>query len=447
MDNKEGDANMVNELALKGGPKAIECENEKLFHWPIVTDEDFQAVNAVIADGGRPSATDITMEFEKEWAAYNGVKYALGACNGTAALAAGMWALGVGAGDEVIAPSITYWATCACAVQLGASVRFAEVDPDTLCIDPADAERKITPRTRAIVVVNYGGYPADWDALLAIAKKHDLKILEDNSHGHGSMYKGRMCGSFGDVSGASMMACKAFAIGEAGMITTNDLDLYKRCIAYGHYERTFASKYSRNSVPMDLPELKPYVGIPIGGCKHRMNQMCSAMGRVQLRHYPERIQEIDRAMTYFSDRLDELPGLRVVRPPKGSGMTKGGWYLPICHYVSSRLGGLKVRKFTDALKAEGVQCNPGANPPIHGLAYFHDLDFSHLGKPAVEAFGQPRIDTNTDADLPVTMAVAEKNFILPWFKHFDIPAIDCYINAFRKVIAHAEELVQEQENA
>ena len=181
-------------LALKGGPREINGENEKIFHWPIVTEEDFEAVKAVIADGGKPSCTDITMEFEKEWAAYNGVKYALGTCNGTAALAAGLWALGVGAGDEIIAPSMTYWATCACAIQLGASVNFADVDPETLCIDPEDIERRIGPRTKAIVVVNYGGYPADWDALLPLAKKYGLRILEDKSHGHGAMYKVRMCG-------------------------------------------------------------------------------------------------------------------------------------------------------------------------------------------------------------------------------------------------------------
>ena len=431
-------------LALKGGPREINGENEKIFHWPIVTEEDFEAVKAVIADGGKPSCTDITMEFEKEWAAYNGVKYALGTCNGTAALAAGLWALGVGAGDEIIAPSMTYWATCACAIQLGASVNFADVDPETLCIDPEDIERRIGPRTKAIVVVNYGGYPADWDALLPLAKKYGLRILEDNSHGHGAMYKGRMCGSFGDIAGASMMSCKAFAIGEAGMITTNDLDLYKRCIAYGHYERTFASKYNTDAVPMDLPDLSPYVGIPIGGCKHRMNQMCSAMGRVQFKHYPERIAEIDRAMTYFSDRLDELPGLRAVRPPKNSGMTKGGWYLPLCHYDASKLGGLRLGRFIEALKAEGVPCNPGANKPIHGNPYFHTLDYFRMGTPTVEAFGRRRLETNVDSQLPVTMGAAEKIFMLPWFKHFDIPVIDTYINAFRKVISHAGELLEDR---
>ncbi|MBO4630978.1 MAG: DegT/DnrJ/EryC1/StrS family aminotransferase [Lentisphaeria bacterium] len=432
-------------LALYGGNKTIPAENSGIFHWPIVTEEDFQAVNEVMADGGRPSSTDITIEFEKEWARYNEVKYALGTCNGTAALAAGLWALGIRGGDEIIAPSMTYWATCACAVQLGVKVVFADVSPESLCLDPADVERRIGPRTRVLVVVNYGGYPADWDRLRPLAEKYGLKILEDNSHGHGAMYKGRMCGSFGDVSGASMMSGKAFAIGEAGMITTNDSDLYKRCIAYGHYERTLQTKYSRNAVPMDLPDLAPYVGIPLGGCKHRMNQMCSAMGRVQLRHYPDRIAEIDRAMTYFSDALDTLPGVRAVRPPENSGLTKGGWYLPLAHYDGAALGGLKVGKFIAALNAEGVPGNPGANHPIHTNPYFHQLDYFRTGRPAVETFAPRDAGGKSAPGLPVTDSVAERFFTLPWFKRFDRETIDRYVDAYRKVILHADELLTDQQ--
>ena len=103
------------QLAIKGGPKASPVYRAQLFHWPIVTDEDVEAVKNVMLDGASPSMTNITMQFEKEWAEYNGVKHALGSCNGTAALAAGLWALGIGAGDEVSAPAITYWASCACA--------------------------------------------------------------------------------------------------------------------------------------------------------------------------------------------------------------------------------------------------------------------------------------------------------------------------------------------
>ncbi|MDD4318645.1 MAG: aminotransferase class I/II-fold pyridoxal phosphate-dependent enzyme, partial [Victivallaceae bacterium] len=431
-------------LALNGGQKTIISDNQSIFHWPIITDEDFNAVKSVMIAGAKPSGTDITMKFEKEWASYNGVKYALGTCNGTAALAAGLWALGVGAGDEIIAPSMTYWASCACAIQLGASVNFADVDPETLCIDAKDVEKRIGPRTKVIVVVNYGGYPADWDALLALAKKYNLRVLEDNSHGHGAMYKGKMCGSFGDIAGASMMSCKGFAIGEAGMITTDNLDLYKRTIAYGHYERTIQSKYSTEMVPMDLPDIEPYPGIPIGGSKHRMNQMCSAMGRVQLQHFPERIAEIDKAMTYFSDCLDKIPGLRSVRPPKGSGLTKGSWYFPLAHYDSAKLGGLKLQCFIKALNAEGVPATCGANKPLHRNNFFHSLDYFRMGKPTVEAFGQRKLTGNVDSCLPVTACVDEKVFTLPWFKHFDIPTIDAYISAYQKVVEHAEELLEQQ---
>lgn len=431
------------QLAIKGGPKASPVYREKLFHWPIVTDEDVEAVKKVMLDGASPSMTDITIQFEKEWAEYNGVKHALGSCNGTAALAAGLWALGIGAGDEVIAPAITYWASCACAIQLGASVNFADIDPVTLCIDPDDVERRIGPRTKAIIVVNFCGYPADWDRLLAIAKKYDLKILEDNSHGHGAMYKGRMCGSFGDVAGASMMSGKAFAIGEAGMITTNDTDLYKRCIAYGHYERTFGSKYNKNTIAMDLPDLEPYIGMPMGGCKHRMNQMCAAMGRVQLKYWKERIAEIDKAMTYFCDRLDQMPGLKSHRPPAGSGITKGGWYMPRCFYDPEAFGGLTLKNFMQAIAAEQFVCQPGNNEPLHRHPYFHTIDFFRQGKPTVEAFGQRKL-TNLDEEYPVSCTLGEKCFVIPWFKHFDQEGIDEQLAALEKVIAHADELLNDQ---
>ena len=135
--------------------------DKELFHWPIVTDEEIEAVAAVMRGGAAPSGTDITREFEAKFAAWHGVKFGLGCCNGTAALNAAFWACGIGAGDEVIAPSVTYWASCAGVLRLGAKVIFADVDPQTLCIDPDEVERLVTPRTRALIVVNYGAMPAD----------------------------------------------------------------------------------------------------------------------------------------------------------------------------------------------------------------------------------------------------------------------------------------------
>ncbi|NLG14436.1 MAG: hypothetical protein GX561_09595 [Lentisphaerae bacterium] len=439
---------MSNRLALCGGKPVIEALDKELTRWPIITEEDVAAVSDVVRCDGKASATDITRAFESEWASYNGVRFALGVCNGTAGLAEALWALGVGAGDEVISPSLTYWATCAPALQLGASIRFADIDPVSLCLDVADVERKLSPKTKVICAVNYAGYPADWDGLRALASSRGIGLLEDNSHGHGSMYGSRMCGSLGDIAAASMMSSKGFAIGEAGMITTDREDLYQRCIAYGHYERTFASKYSDALEGERLPELVPFSGIPIGGCKHRMNQMCSALGRVQLKHYPERLQEVDRAMNALCDILDSVPCIRSHRPPEGSGLTKGAWYFPLARYDSSKLGGVSLATFSAALRAEGFGAYPGANAPLHRHPYFKDLDYFRQGTPTVRAFGQESLDdVNCDAMLPETVKTIGTIFRITRFTRYDKAVLERHRVALEKVVSQVDALLDWQKSS
>jgi dTDP-4-amino-4,6-dideoxygalactose transaminase len=385
------------------------------------------------------SGTDITKEFESEYARWNGTQYALGACNGTAALAAAMWACGIGAGDEVICQSLTYWASCAAALTLGATVNFADVDPETLCVDPEDIEHRIGPRTKAIIVVHYGAMPADMNAIMNIARKYGVKIIEDNSHAQGSRYKGQICGSIGDIAGASLMSGKAFAIGEAGIMTTSNRELFERCVAFGHYERTGAS--SRFN-PVDAQvHLAPFKGMPMGAVKHRMNQTCAAMGRVQLKYYPERIAEIDKTMNYFADQLDQVPGLRVIRPDKGGSSSKGGWYFPLCHYNAEEINGLTATKFAEAMTAEGIYCYSGANNPLHLHNYFHHADIFNQGKPTAIAFGQRDVRQGPGT-LPVTEKAKETVIMLPWFKHFDKATIDKYVEGYRKVADCAKELIK-----
>ena len=154
-------------------------------------------------------------------------------------------------------------------------------------------EAAITDRTRAAVVVHNGGYPADMDAIMAVAAKHDLKVIEDNSHAHGTLYKGRLTGTIGHLSGMSIMSGKSFPVGEGGILVTDDQEVYETAIAFGHY--------SRHGSHLTLPHLTRYAGMPLGGIKGRMNQMASALGRVQLRHYPQRMAEIQKALNHFWD--------------------------------------------------------------------------------------------------------------------------------------------------
>src|SRR4029079_4739940 len=126
-----------------------------------------------------------------EFAAWFGVEYALGHCNGTAALQAAMWDCEVRAGDEVLAPSTPYWASAVPALSLGATPVFADILPATACIDPEDAARRITPRTKALVAVHYWGHPCEMDELMELARRHGIRVIEDVSHAHGALYRGR----------------------------------------------------------------------------------------------------------------------------------------------------------------------------------------------------------------------------------------------------------------
>jgi dTDP-4-amino-4,6-dideoxygalactose transaminase len=428
-------------LAINGGPKSVTIEEKDMFTWPIVTDEDRDAVLDVL-NAGAMSGTDITKQFEKEYKEWIGTEYALGYNNGTESLAAAFWACGVGMGDEVICPSITYWASCASVLRLGATVNFADVDPDTLCVDPNDIEHRIGPRTKAIVVVHYSAYPCDMDEIMAIARKHNIKVVEDVSHAHGTLYKGKMTGTIGDVGAMSMMSGKSFACGEAGMLTTNDRSIYERCIAYGHYERTgLASNFNKADKQVTDSGLLKFQGIPIGGYKHRMNQTCAAMGRVQLKHYPERIKEIQKSLNYFWDLLESVPGIKAHRPSKESGSTMGGWYHARGLYRSEELGGLSCEKFCEAVRAEGVkQCHNGANKPLHIHNVFHEADLFNVGKPTAIAFAERDVRQGKGS-LPVAENVANTVLGIPWFKHYRPEEIVQYANAYKKVSENYQELL------
>ncbi|MFH1708462.1 MAG: DegT/DnrJ/EryC1/StrS family aminotransferase [Planctomycetota bacterium] len=425
---------MAVKLAINGGAKTVADANADMFTWPIITKEHEEAVLAVLR-AGKMSQTDVTKEFEKEYAVWNKRTFGLATNNGTAALHSAMWACGVGVGTEIIGPSLTYWASVQPALSLGASVVFADVRPETLCIDPADIEHRITPRTKAIVVVHYCGYPCDMDPIMAIAKKHKVKVIEDVSHAHGGLYKGRLHGTHGDIAAMSLMAGKSLAIGEGGMIVTNDAELYERCVFFGHYERTTQTRWSAGTLEFKTP-LKEYAGLPMGGFKYRMHQLSSAVGRVQLKVYDAQMAEIQKAMNYFWDKLGAVPGMKPHRPAKGSGSTMGGWYSAHGLYEPAELGGLTAEAFCAAVKAEGVDTWAGANAALHLHPLFHTADIYGHGKPTNLAFADRDL-RQPKGSLPVTEAIQGRCLGIPWFKHHRPAVIDQYVAAFRKVIDNA----------
>jgi dTDP-4-amino-4,6-dideoxygalactose transaminase len=410
-------------LALLGGTPAVNGDHEWLFHWPIVTAEDEAAVLDVLRRGVM-SGTDVTIQFEKEFAVWQGRTYALAHNTGTAALQCAMFGCEIGVGDEIICPSVTYWASALQVFALGGTVVFAEINPDTLCLDPNDIVHRISPRTKAIMVVHYMGHPADMDPIMAIAKQHNLKVIEDVSHAQGGRYKGRMLGTFGDVAAMSLMSGKSLAIGEAGMLATDDRRIYERAIAFGHYERF-------NEQIQD-PELRPYRGLPLGGHKYRMHQMSSAVGRVQLKYYDERAAEIRRAMNYFWDLLEGVPGLRAHRTPPDADSTMAGWYAPHGLYRPAEVGGLSVTRFCEAVSAEGVPCFPGVNKPLHTHPLLNSADVYGHDRPTRIAFSDRDL-RQPIGSLPISERIGHLTYSIPWFKHYAPEVIEQYAAAYRKV--------------
>ncbi|MBN1248065.1 MAG: DegT/DnrJ/EryC1/StrS family aminotransferase [Anaerolineae bacterium] len=410
-------------LALFGGPQAVTLDPRDTFTWPIVTEADEVAVLAVLRRGAM-SELDVTMDFEEAFAAWQGRRYALGFNTGTAALHAAMFGVKVGVGDEIICPSLTYWASALQVFSLGGTVVFADISPNTLCLDPDDIAHRITARTKAIMVVHYMGYPAEMDAIMAIADAHGIPVIEDVSHAHGGLYRGQTVGTFGKVAAMSLMSGKSLPIGEGGMLVTDDQEIYERAIAFGHYRR-----YDDR---IETPELRAFRGLPMGGQKCRMNQLCSAMGRVQLAAYDSRAAETRKAINAFWDLLEGVRGLRAHRVDPHGASTMAGWYAAGGLYRPEELGGLSVTRFAQAVQAEGSSCRPGINKPLHLHPLFNSCDIYGHGKPTRIAHSERDL-RQPPGSLPVSEGIGARTFGIPQFKRYNLDVIEQHAAAYRKV--------------
>lgn len=418
-------------LSLLGGPPVVTVDPGDTFTWPRIEKDDEQAVLEVLRRGAM-SDLDEVQAFEQAFAQWVGVSHALGFCNGTAALQAAMFACGVGAGDEIICPSITYWASALPAFGLQANVVFCDIDPVSLCADPDDIERRITSRTRAIMVVHYLGHPADMDRINAIAQTHGLRVIEDASHAHGGWYKHRRVGSLSDIAAFSLMSRKSLPCGEAGMLTTADCDLWERAVAFSHYAR-FDDRIRQ-------AELTLLRGLPLGGVKGRMHGLSAALGQSQLKKNDAWTSEIREAIELFWSELEGVPGLRPHRVDSSDGSNMAGWYAARGHYLPEALGGLSAVTFARAVQAEGGMCAPGCNRPLHLHPVFNEADIYHHGQPTRLAHGGRDL-RQPAGSLPVAEVVCSRTVKIPWFVRCRPAVIEQQAAVYRKVAEHADELL------
>ena len=308
-----------------------------------------EAVNRVI-DSGAFILGPENKAFDQEFAAAIGAPFCLGVDSGTSALELSLEAVGVGPGDEVIVPSFTFIATATAVSVLGATPVFADVDDETLTLDPHSVEKLITPKTKAMIPVHVFGQPADMDPLLAISKLRGLFIVEDCAQSHLATYKGRPTGTMGHASAFSFYPTKNLgAAGDAGAITLSDAALRDRILELRNCGRTIGAAYHHARV----------------GHNCRLDEIQAAILRIKLRHLKEWTESRRRLARLYHAGLKGLP-LRL--PPLGSAGTD-----PVFHLFTVRLEGRDA--LAAHLKNQGIGCGVYYPIPVH-------LQPAYAGSPA-----------------------------------------------------------------
>jgi len=403
-------------LAINGGSPVVTIEHKA--RWPRTTDEEIEAIESYLRKRGL-SDYSVLEEFEKAFAGYHKVYYALATNNGTSALHCALFAVGIGPGDEVIVPTYTWLASATPAVACGAVPVFCDINPRTLTMDPEDVARRITPRTKAIMAVHLWGHPVDMDAIMELARPRDIAVIEDCSHAHGSTYKGQLVGTIGDIGCFSLQASKAMAAGEGGMLITCEEDYWKRAIClYDHARiRTLSDE-----------ALSSYGGTGLG-FKYRMHQLAAVIGKVQLTHLDQVIASRMENLNYLSRGLRDVPG---IEPPyTAPEVTRGGWYGYVCRYKPEEIGGISRQRYIQILQAEGVQLYLARYPLLHTQPFFIERDAHGLGYP-YRGFPGERPVKGQLPELLQAEAVHPYLVSLPTFVEPCKPLLDQYIAAFAK---------------
>ena len=295
------------------------------------------------------SRAKVTAEFEAKWAELIGTKRCLSVVNGTSALIASVSQFNIGAGDEVIVPPYTFIATVQAVLMNGALPVFADIDPRTFQIDPAKIEAKITSRTKAIIPVHILGIPADMTRIMAIARKHNLIVIEDACQAHLAEVKGKRVGSIGDAGCFSFQTSKNMPIGEGGAITSDNETFMDQCFSYHNLGLPYGTQVGSVSGG----------GIRVGS-KIRFTEYQAAIGLVQLTNLEKDTNTRWDNAQYLSKKIKDIPGIAPATLYPET--TKAVYHLYPLLYNKDKFKGLTRNQFLESLRAEGVPCSSGYTP-------------------------------------------------------------------------------------
>lgn len=307
-----------------------------------IEQDDIDAVVEVLK-GDYITTGPTVAEFEKAVAEYTGAKYAVAVSNGTAALHIACLAAGIKEGDEVITTPITFAASSNCALYCGATPVFADIDPETYNIDPADIERKITTRTKAIVAVHFTGQPCKMDELHQIAKKHQLLVIEDAAHALGSDYKGKKIGSLSDMTTFSFHPVKHITTGEGGMVTTNSEELYDKLVQYRSHGITRDHRFLKKE------EGAWYYEQLNLGFNYRITDIQCALGVSQMK----KLDRFVKRRREIAARYDHVLGnCKQVLLPKQEQGCNNSWHLYVVQILNK-----ERKEVFDALRTRNIGVN------------------------------------------------------------------------------------------
>ncbi len=354
---------------------------------PDITEEDVQAVAEVVRSG-RLALGPKTEEFERLIAEYVGVKHAVAVSSGTAALHLIVKALGIGPGDEVLVPSFTFVASVNVILYEGATPVFVDIEPDTYNLDPEDLKRKITRRTKAVMVVDVFGHPAEWDEILKIAEEHNLKVIDDSCEALGAEYKGKKLGQFGDASAFAFYPNKQMTTGEGGVIGTDNPEIARICRSLRNQGRG---------------EMGAWLEHERLGYNYRMTEMSAALGVSQLKRLEGFLEKRAQVAEMYTKRLVNVEN---VRPPIVQPHVRMSWFV----YVVTLAEGLHRNPVMAAMAEQGIPTR-GYFEPVHLQPYIRKI-----------------LDTK-EGMLPITESIAQRTIALPFHNKLTEQEIDCVVEA------------------
>ena len=385
--------------------------------WPIYDSSEKKALIEVLESGrwcNRGNPDGKVAQAEKAFAEFVGTKYAKAVSSGTTALELALRACDISYGDEVIVPAVTFLATASSVITSGAVAIFVDIDPDTYQISPDAIEAEITERTRAILPVHYGGYPADMDRIMEIARKHGLFVIEDCAEAHGTQWREKSVGTFGNFGCFSFQMAKTLTCGEGGAITYNNTTLEINCFSL--------SRKPENS----NGEAVHY--LPAGNW--RMSEFAGAILLTQLSRLEKQIEARQKNAEYFTQELLKIEGLSSLK--KDTRITRIGYFFMLSKYDASRWNDIPRDRFIEALKAEGVQCGTAHNDPQYLNPLFQQIKSAYLTVPGTD---YSTVHCPEAERIYETEVVAMPNYVLMKKENVDI-----VLSAIHKLRNNIDEL-------